>query len=1741
MANKFQIKRTATSGVTPNTTNVSNSSYIAPGELAVNMADRKLFTANTSGGLLELGSNLTNLSVTSSLTLNNNAALRFKTLSGNTVSLRQQDDDNFVFYTTNTTGAERLVFNIYANTTTGTQAGALRLGTAIDMGGQGIYANNTLGTTGQVLTTNGSSVYWSSAGGVGRLAGNGLTSNDTHYAVLANTGIVANSTGTFVNAAYIATVTVNNANNADYLDGQHGSYYAANSQLASYALLSGATFSGAVTFNANVTLGAADHLILSSTSGLSANGTYGSAGQVLHSNGTAVYWAGDDDTTYDLASVANTGANAGRLRLTDSSNANDDVLFVGAGTTTVSSNTTQITITTADQFVGTVTSVASGNGLTGGPITTTGTLSVVANSGLVSNSTGVFVNANTGVVANTTGVFVNSAYIATLTANNANYLQTRTWEAPGTIGSTTANSGAFTSLSTTANANFDSGTLFVDAVNNRVGIGNTAPAGEALDVRGNIRVGGADAGPNYIAFRGTTGDGPGSYNHTYVGERIYSGTEASEMFVFKGNDQTGTADGPDRIRMAAGEFRVDTYSTALSGDFNTVASNTTSLTNKFIVSGNGNVGVGNTTPTDLLSVGGTVAAGNTTITGFVNATSSVNSASLSVGSSIVANTTRLAIGTGVGIQANGTIGTAGQVLTSNGTTVYWVTPAATGVTSVGSGNGLTGGPITSTGSLAVLANSGIVANATGVYVNATYIATLTSNNATYFDGATWAAPKALGTGTANTGAFTTANASVAINVGANVNLSTSQITVGNSTVNTTITATNIGGNSTAQLANTTITGTANASVAINVGANVNLSTTQVSVGNSTVNTTITATNIGGNSTAQLANTTITGFANVSTSVNSALFTVGSTFSANSTIVRLSSNTRFTQDASAGIGSISGVFAYHPEGEFTNHPFLSNDLANLRQRGGTLGANSNITLSSGQFDALFDATPTYLSGGFANTVANTIIEFTNIPTLFWGAGVGISFGSSAWAPTSVVIEALSNGTWVSCYSNTTFSASQVFAPIPGNAGNGTTALRFTLGANTSTRIAHIWAYDYDSDGWSQAAMPRAGGQFYGNVSVNSTSTFSIGTTTINATTFSGTANNATYLNGQLASFYTNATNITTGTLPYAQIPANVINTTASFTRTGITTFSANVVLGSSGLSANGGFGTAGHILHSNGTATYWAADDQGVTSVATANGLSGGTITSTGTIGVTTGPTLTVNTTGIHVNSTLSLTDLTVSGNLTVSGTTTYINTQTLNVGDNLITLNADLGGAVAPTENSGIEVNRGSSANVQFLWDETNDRWSTNGQPLAVSSLVAAGAASGITTLAAGNTTITGFANVSGSIQGGSTLTIAGAASGITTLAAGNTTITGFANVSTTLQVGTNTATFGTAAYIVANGNVGIGTSSPGAKLEVSSTATSGRILLNAADLPMITNGFDKFTSGAYSGAGRWGMFMEPAQLTIGAVAGTGNFCFKHFNADSTSTERMRIDSNGNTGIGNTSPTHKLSVNGTGYFGDDITVNGGQVYTGTTQARVKFAAWSDTGYGMGMQSGYTFGGLVNDFALTFQMSGNPTRGFWWGDSAHTNAQGAMALTSDGKLTVATAARIGFGTSDTTVPGATYALEVNGAFAATTKSFLIDHPTKEGMKLRYGSLEGPENGVYVRGRLKDSNIIELPDYWTGLVDEDTITVNLTPIGRHQKLYVEDITGTEIVVVGNDNILSKDIDCFYTVFAERKDVEKLVVEF
>lgn len=128
------------------------------------------------------------------------------------------------------------------------------------------------------------------------------------------------------------------------------------------------------------------------------------------------------------------------------------------------------------------------------------------------------------------------------------------------------------------------------------------------------------------------------------------------------------------------------------------------------------------------------------------------------------------------------------------------------------------------------------------------------------------------------------------------------------------------------------------------------------------------------------------------------------------------------------------------------------------------------------------------------------------------------------------------------------------------------------------------------------------------------------------------------------------------------------------------------------------------------------------------------------------------------------------------------------------------------------------------------------------------------------------------------------------------------------------------------------------------------------------------------------------------------------------------------------------------------------------------------------------------------------------------------------------------------------LEISGSFAsdygffekldAIQKNFNIPHPSKSGYRLVHGCLEGPENGVYYRGRLQDSTQIILPDYWEKLINPETINVFFTPNRFYQELFVKSIEWGKVINVGNNS--GGSIDCYYIVYAERIDVDKLKVE-
>lgn len=169
------------------------------------------------------------------------------------------------------------------------------------------------------------------------------------------------------------------------------------------------------------------------------------------------------------------------------------------------------------------------------------------------------------------------------------------------------------------------------------------------------------------------------------------------------------------------------------------------------------------------------------------------------------------------------------------------------------------------------------------------------------------------------------------------------------------------------------------------------------------------------------------------------------------------------------------------------------------------------------------------------------------------------------------------------------------------------------------------------------------------------------------------------------------------------------------------------------------------------------------------------------------------------------------------------------------------------------------------------------------------------------------------------------------------------------------------------------------------------------------------------------------------------------------------------------------------------------------------------------------GGVSSAYMQTALMTAGPT-----------TITGATAITGATTITGVTAIN-----GATTITGA---LTVTGNLAVTPyvvtaalKAFDIEHPTIQGKRLQYACLEGPEAGVYVRGKTSEGTI-PLPDYWSGLVDEKTITVHLTPTNMDQTLVVNNVNGLTIQVLGNHRL-----PYYYYVMAERKDIDKLTVEY
>lgn len=145
----------------------------------------------------------------------------------------------------------------------------------------------------------------------------------------------------------------------------------------------------------------------------------------------------------------------------------------------------------------------------------------------------------------------------------------------GTTGTPEGTRHVFTALSAgisnAANFLVNSRTLWGQPFNGTANVSGDMTGVGSITMSGDLKIGNGTS-PNTIYFYGTTGDSPGGYNHTFIAERFWGGTESSELVLFKGNDIGNgneavnvSNSGPDRIRHIAAAHLFQTYTSSLSG------------------------------------------------------------------------------------------------------------------------------------------------------------------------------------------------------------------------------------------------------------------------------------------------------------------------------------------------------------------------------------------------------------------------------------------------------------------------------------------------------------------------------------------------------------------------------------------------------------------------------------------------------------------------------------------------------------------------------------------------------------------------------------------------------------------------------------------------------------------------------------------------------------------------------------------------------------------------------------------------------------------------------------------------------------------------------------------------------------------------------------------------------------------------------------------------------------------------
>jgi len=384
---------------------------------------------------------------------------------------------------------------------------------------------------------------------------------------------------------------------------------------------------------------------------------------------------------------------------------------------------------------------------------------------------------------------------------------------------------------------------------------------------------------------------------------------------------------------------------------------------------------------------------------------------------------------------------------------------------------------------------------------------------------------------------------------------------------------------------------------------------------------------------------------------SANASISATIAANSVALGTDTTGNYVNDLTAG----TGVTVTHTPGEGTSPTVAI---------GQSVGTSASVTFAAVTAPVI----------GNASTAST--LETARTISLTGDVSGSVSFNGSADASISATIQpnsvALGTDTTGNYVNDLTAGTGVTVTHTPGEGSSPTVAIGQAVGTSSSVTFAAVTAPLIGNASTAtalQTARNIAGQSFDGSANISIAPTDLTGVTS--------TAAELNILDG--ATLSTTELNYVDGVTSAIQTQIDAKAPSASPTFTGVVTLPDNTV-----------------ALGTKTTGDYVASLVAGTGVTLTNN--SGETATPTVAIGQAVGTSASVTFAKVDTTG-----DITVGGNLTVNGTTTTLNTETLAIEDNIVVLNSNV--TSSPTTNAGIEVERGTSANVSLRWNETSDKW----------------------------------------------------------------------------------------------------------------------------------------------------------------------------------------------------------------------------------------------------------------------------------------------------------------------------------------------------------------------------------------------------------------------------------------------------